>query len=266
MPAERPNYIVPRNGIGAGLLFLLLLSLALIASCEFSLSERQNPELVFSEDYSELDVFYNDPDFLKEETRDLYGKAMVQIRNGDFQQAREKLLQAKALEPENAAILFNLGNLALEDSEYQQALEYYGMVSNDSVVNSHQRYGIGSTYFSMGEYESAIGSLERILVNSRNEVLHAGAYYLLTKSYAELQRCEESRASLQSFKELTGHLKDFRVMTQELEFWALNCGKSSKRQELWVNSGNRNHEFELRTYSLRDSLTASPDSTAQFSR
>ena len=197
--------------------------------------------------------------------KELYEEAIEYVKDKDLERAREKLLAANAIEPQNPSVLISLGNIARENSDYELSINYFRKAIRISETGKPW-YGLGQTYFEMGEPEKAVSSLKKMLSNNSDSLTRANVHYLLTKSYAELQLCEESRASLKEFKKLTGHEKNFRVMTKALEFHALNCGESTVRQEFQVNSGNREYDLEVVTHDPRTSGNASPDSTALVSR
>ena len=266
MKAEKSGSSAKRLKPGARNLLMALLLLTVLTSCENKDSgDGPYREVIFSKDLSEADIYYLELEFAKEEAKELYEEAIEYVKDKDLERAREKLLAANAIEPENPSVLISLGNIARNNSDYELSISYFRKAIRISETGKPW-YGLGQTYFEMGEPEKAVSSLKKMLSNNRDSLTRSHVHYLLTKSYAELRLCEESRASLEEFKRLTGHEKIFRVMTKELEFHALNCGESTVRQEFLVNSGTREYELAVVTHNPRNGGNASPDSTALVSR
>lgn len=248
--------------------FILAIFIITLTSCKNSSSnEKQSDrEIIFSDDLSYVDIYYHDQ-FENDKTQNIYSEAINYIKNKEFKKAKEKLLQAYEIEPNNISISSDLGNIAKYNSEYELAVKYfYKAINNSTSFNSNATLNLGSTYFYMGEYQKSIARLKNVLKNSNDTILRASAFYIMTKSYAEFRNCDDSKASLKEFKKLTQNNNKFQVMTSELETFALNCGNNNFKQNISLQSNNEKYDFQLITFSTTDSINIQNNPSSLYSR
>jgi len=80
---------------------------------------------------------------------------------GKNEKAREAFMKALSINPYSAPDLLNLGNLALVDKKYGEAVEYYekaGVTASELVRQNEAQFGIA--LFRLGRYKEAIPHLE----------------------------------------------------------------------------------------------------------
>ena len=148
---------------------------------------------------------------------------------GQLEQARDELLAALELEPDNEEALIGLGNVYNELGQYEQAIPLYDAVlaRNPDNINAHRGLciafvwvqpakgetqcvtaikldpqnadlynGLGAAQYKQNKYEEAIVSFQKAIeINPRQESAHynLGHVYVLTKNYeAAIPELEES--------------------------------------------------------------------------
>ena len=80
--------------------------------------------------------------WFRAEALTLQGTAQIYV--GDPEAARASFEDAVAVDPEHYRALTNLGNIALEDGEVDEAIEFYGraLKINDEFANAHHNMGV----------------------------------------------------------------------------------------------------------------------------
>jgi serine/threonine protein kinase/tetratricopeptide (TPR) repeat protein len=111
-------------------------------------------------------------------------KARVAYTRGDIETARKLYHSALKKEPKNAEILFGLGKVYFDKSNYRQAVKYQTKAVRYNGSRNDYRIALGQSYYRLGKYKSAIGVWERVLERDPNNNV-ARQYVMLAKRKLE---------------------------------------------------------------------------------
>lgn len=98
----------------------------------------------------------NDPNVLA-----LLGNLYLQVREPELDKAIDSLERAKALEPDNPLILFNLGTAYFSEDSYWQAARAIEAGLKLSPDNPNALFDLGNVYYKLDRFDEAIAQYEK---------------------------------------------------------------------------------------------------------
>jgi tetratricopeptide (TPR) repeat protein len=120
---------------------------------------------------------------------------------GDFETAEHLLRQAIDLEPNMAAALTNLGNLAYRQGEPDEARRLYERALEHDPLQPEARYNYANLLEDLGETDLAIAELRKVCSVAPE---FADAHYNLGLVLAQVGGAAQARAHLERYLELDG--------------------------------------------------------------
>lgn len=120
---------------------------------------------------------------------------------GDFETAEHLLRQAIDLEPNMAAALTNLGNLAYRQGEPEEARRLYERALEHDPLQPEARYNYANLLEDLGEMDLAIAELRKVCSVAPD---FADAHYNLGLVLAQVGGAAQARAHLERYLELDG--------------------------------------------------------------
>ena len=212
----------------------LLLILILFISCNNEkvgsqlkgIKKGGTREIVFSEDFLEVDLFFNHMKFDNPKVENLYEEGMKYVKAKDFINAKKLFLKAHQLEPDNPVILNSLGSVATEFQEYDSAIDYHqqAIALSDSVYTGAIN-NLGLVYIELEEYEKALDAYKKVLQNTNDRIIEAAAWFSITFSYLGMDSCQEAKKAFEEFEVRTRDIKNYSVLTDNLYLQVEACGE-----------------------------------------
>ncbi len=106
--------------------------------------------------------------------------AQLAIQQGDFEYALQTFKQALDIEPENAVILYNFGSFLLSQNNLEQAKSNFEKALKNQPKYINAAYNLGLTYLAMNQKSEAKAQFEQILSWQPG---HSGASEALTSHF-----------------------------------------------------------------------------------
>lgn len=132
------------------------------------------------------------------------------LENRDFLNAETELGKAAAAMPDNPAILFNYGQLALARGDSQQAIAHFKEAIDKKPLFVKAYNAVGEVYESLGDIESAIRYYEQahaISPSNADRLIALSKLYYKTGEAAKAETMlEEARADVRDDVSTSGHL------------------------------------------------------------
>lgn len=128
-----------------------------------------------------------------DDPRPLSTLAHLHAARGRPREAISLLERAVALDPDGAAIWFNLGFLLQQESDHPAALAAFARALDIDEKLDRALYGKGLSLIKLGQLEEAI---EPLLQNTRLQPMSPYGYYQLVHLYQRLGRTAEAEKTL----------------------------------------------------------------------
>ena len=103
------------------------------------------------------------------------------------------------MDAKNLDALLYLGILQLERGDPSKARPWFERILAIQPDHTEALYHLGSTYFAEKEFEQALPLFQSVLKKTPN---HLKACYQLSLTYSRLDRTDEARKVMKTFKEL----------------------------------------------------------------
>lgn len=133
---------------------------------------------------------------------ELFNKAgLILMKQGKFEEAKDKFLQALRIDPFNADALNNLGILYFNLKDYDKSIKYFSeaIKRNSSFADAY--YNLGNTYYKLGELYRNISYFQNAIENYRKVVSlnpnHKSAYYNMANAYFMI---EDYKTAIEYYK------------------------------------------------------------------
>ncbi len=88
---------------------------------------------------------------------------VIEMRQGKFLSALDKIKYAQLVDPLNLAVNMNMGNIALQNYDYPEAARCYELALKFDPKNEDAKFGLAVAYRGIGKYEEAAKLYEDLL-------------------------------------------------------------------------------------------------------
>lgn len=165
--------------------------------------------------------------FKSEKAKTLNDLAVKMSQNGLKIEAKNRFLEALAIEPNNYTILSNLGLNALLLEDYDKSIQYL----SDAIKASDSTYymagsNLGLAYNKISNYDKSIKVLDFVIKNCKDQKILFSAYLNQTLSYLDTENCLEAKKNLYKLKQMEPK-KNNQIQTLEEEL--KDCIKKLER-------------------------------------
>jgi tetratricopeptide (TPR) repeat protein len=169
-----------------------------------------------------------------------------------YQEAREALEKALALDSENLDALLYLGMLDLAQSAPERARIWFEKILNLRPGHPEAQYYLGYIYFTERKFEKALPLFQSVVQQVPD---HLKAYYQLALTYSRLNQPDRAQEALQTFERLEALQRSRGTRSNP------NAGPVCKMPHIW-NKGYsdpvgllpRSHGKEPQTVALPASI------------
>ena len=105
------------------------------------------------------------PCIIADDFTDLVGKGNTAVQEGDYQTALDYYHQAEVERPETPELEYNIAGALYHDEKYEEAVDKLqrSLVIEDVNKEASAHYNLGNVYYRMGDYQNAIQSYQRSL-------------------------------------------------------------------------------------------------------
>lgn len=102
---------------------------------------------------------------LADDFTDLVGKGNTAVQEGDYQTALDYYHQAEVERPETPELEYNIAGALYHDEKYEEAVDKLqkSLVLEDVNKEASAHYNLGNVYYRMGDFQNAIRSFQRSL-------------------------------------------------------------------------------------------------------
>lgn len=197
---------------------VVLISVLLISCTEERrfIKISDDPYIEYLKIGSNVSVYTSD--FKLGEGDDLNSQGMEFAFKKNYDEARQKFIQALLLEPNDPIILNNLGNVERHNYEFEKAIEYFekSLIASDSLYIS-AGINLGKTYSLIGEKERSDLLLNEILKKTDIEFFKGLCYLQLTRGHLEYREIEKAKLSFSKASLIFRYYDDFKDDLNELD-------------------------------------------------
>lgn len=128
----------------------------------------------------------------------LIDEGRAALRAGRREDARQKMEQALALQPDHAQALHHLGLLAAQDGDFARAAELIGRAESADPDDAELSSNLGNALRRLGRLDEALAAYDRAIATGQG---YAYVYLNKARLCAQLQRLPAALASVQQFLE-----------------------------------------------------------------
>jgi len=125
-------------------------------------------------------------------------------QKGNYELARQNLLQALEIEGDNATILGNLGMVEMLSENHDLAESYMRRSIEVDSTYELSYMNLGVNYHKSKKYDKALEAWTGILYKTKDSSLIGYLHMNMSESYFELKECENSRESINAAKKIFG--------------------------------------------------------------
>jgi len=174
---------------------------------------------------SEQIIHYNkDFQFASEEADRLNEEAINSGRNGANEKAKELLLKALKIEPNNPITLNNLGIVYEQLKKYKQAISYFERslkVSDSTYLTAG--IGLTSNYYRISEYQKGIDLANYMIEKSKEKRVSIPASVHKAFCLISLGQCKKAKDELAFVKNNIAEMDNLQEYINSVEFQLKNC-------------------------------------------
>ena len=180
--------------------------------------------------------------------------------NGNFVKAKDLLIKADLIQPDNLVILNNLGTAFKEMGEIQKGISYYERVIKIKPDHINAQYNLALSFYQLKKYNEA----KKFLLNTVNlQPNFALAFINLANVYVELKDYENAVSNYQKGIKVNPNLPSahnnlglvFRILNDYEN--AIKCYK--KAIEIRANYGSAHHNLAMALKEKGDFIEATKE-------
>jgi len=123
--------------------------------------------------------------------------------NRDYQKAKELLIKADEIKPNNLSVLNNLGTAYKELGDEKESINYYEKIIKINSKHTNAQYNLGAAYYNSKNFEKAKNFFKKTVELQPN---FARAFISLANVYAELKEYENAVSNYQKAIEINPDL------------------------------------------------------------
>lgn len=138
-------------------------------------------------------------------------------RNGSYEDAKEKFLEALEIEKNNVTILNNLGLVEMYMKNFDESSNYFlkSIGLDSTYFNAHINYGL--LLYEHEKYSESININEYVLTYSSDELQIGSAHLHLSLNYHKLKECDKAYSHLKIAKEKFTDVESTKEMISSFE-------------------------------------------------
>lgn len=204
-----------------------ILFLIIIVNCGCNnpkaISKAEKFEINLTEN-KKLEIIYGEYVFKNTEANRLNNEGIDALKEEDYDNAETKFIAAIRLEPDNPAILNNLGNIYREKGTHRMAMEYYkeSFIFSDSTYFP-SAFNMGVIRNLMGEYDKSFEIFEYILSRTKSENERTTVMYEMAHVMIKQNKCSEAINLYDSIKTDLYKFSEYKEDIAKFEKKIKNC-------------------------------------------